>query len=113
MRVTSDFFVSALVRRVFAAGGFAAIEKRGSPEAGAIFIRQRNRSGETSIFGPAPQSEIPDDGTDDRRFEWRLKNGDPEAADALLAKEQRYDSDLWIVEIEVDAISDLIVIAEG
>jgi len=113
MRVTSDFFVSALVRRVFTAGGFAAIEKRGAAEAGAIFIRQRNRLGETSVFGPAPQSEISDDGSDDRRFEWRLKNGDLDAADNLLAKEQRYDSDLWIVEIEVDTIADLIVMAEG
>ena len=113
MRVTSDFFVSALLRRVFAAGGFAAVEKRGSPEAGAIFIRQRNRMGEISIFGPAPQSEIPKDGIDDRCFEMRLENGDAVAADAMLTSEQRYDSDLWIVEIEVDAIGELIVMAEG
>ncbi|MEP2580565.1 MAG: DUF1491 family protein, partial [Roseibium sp.] len=38
MRVTSEFFVSALVRRVFGEGGFAAVSRRGAPEAGAVFV---------------------------------------------------------------------------
>ena len=112
MRVTSDFFVSALVRRVFANGGFAAIEKRGSPEAGSIFIRQLNRLGEITLYGPAPQSEIIDDGKDDRLFEIRLKTTDRDEADALLAREKRYDSDLWIVELEADVLGDLIAVAK-
>ncbi|MET0943059.1 MAG: DUF1491 family protein, partial [Mesorhizobium sp.] len=43
MRVTSELWVSALTRRVFSGGGFAAILKRGAAEAGAVFILSRNR----------------------------------------------------------------------
>ncbi|EHK53596.1 DUF1491 family protein, partial [Allomesorhizobium alhagi] len=55
MRVTTDLFVSALVRRIFAAGGFAAVVKRGATEAGAVFVIARGRLGDASLYGPAPQ----------------------------------------------------------
>lgn len=110
IRVTSDFFVSALVRRVFSAGGFAAIEKRGSPEAGAIFIRQSSRFGTQTLYGPAPQTVFDEETSGDRRFEIRLKDSDRDAIDALIAREKRYDSDLWLVELEVDAIGDLFAV---
>ncbi|MEN9895944.1 MAG: hypothetical protein RIR97_1796 [Pseudomonadota bacterium] len=106
MRVTSEFFVSALMRRVFASGGFAAIVRKGHAQAGAIFILARNRAGDVTLYGPAPQSEVSD--KDDRQFEIRLLNGTSDMADALLAKEMRYDSDLYVVEIESDAIEGLI-----
>ena len=51
MRVTTDLWVSALVRRVFSGGGFAAIAKRGSTEAGAVFVIVRDRFGGASLFG--------------------------------------------------------------
>ena len=44
MRLTTDFWVSALMRRVFAEGGFAAVAKRGASEAGAVFVVTRNRA---------------------------------------------------------------------
>ena len=50
MRVTSEFFVSALIRRVFSSGGFAAVERRGATEAGAVFLRRRRASVLTSII---------------------------------------------------------------
>jgi hypothetical protein len=112
MRVTSDFFVSALVRRIFSAGGFAAIERRGATEAGAIFIRQRFRDGTETLFGPAPQAlvarpgeTIMPDEAGNRHFEIRLKQGDPEAIAAILAREVKFDADLWVVELESDDVS--------
>ncbi len=45
MRLRSDIYVSALLRRVFAKGDFAAVERKGAEEAGAIFIRQHFRDG--------------------------------------------------------------------
>jgi hypothetical protein len=102
MRLKSDIFAAALVRRVYGAGGFAAIERRGAEEAGALFIRVRHRDGTQSLFAPAPQSVF-DTGTPaDRVFEARLERVPDEAMDDALQRELRFDGDLWIVEIEVD-----------
>lgn len=111
MRVTSSLFVSALVRRAFALGGFAAVEKKGAEEAGAIFVRTLSREGQVSLYGPAPQSlaaEAEDMMRDDRLFECRLLEGEAREAEAILARERRFDPDLWIVELEVAALGDLL-----
>lgn len=111
MRVKSGLFVSALVRRAFALGGFAAIEKKGAEEAGAIFVRVVARDGRVSLYAPAPQSiavEQEEAMSDDRLFECRLKDAEADEAAAFLERERRFDSDLWIVDLELDAIGDLL-----
>lgn len=110
MRVVTDLFVSALVRRVFSSGGFAAVERRGAAEAGAIFIRQRFRDGLETLYGPAPQSVF-SDGDEDRRFEIRAERQDAAECDAIIAREARFDPDLWVVELEADKLDGLITIA--
>jgi hypothetical protein len=111
MRVTSDFFVSALIRRVFSSGGFAAIERKGASEAGAIFIRQRFRDGLETLYAPAPQAFFEDEGKpDDRRFEIRLARAEGAEIDAILVRETNFDSDLWVVELEQDEIGDLFAV---
>ena len=106
MRVIAELFVSALIRRVFASGGFAAVERRGASEAGAIFIRQRFRDGLETLYGPAPQSVF-DDGDDDRRFEIRAERREAADCDAIIAREVRFDTDLWVVELEADDVAGL------
>ncbi|ADZ71369.1 DUF1491 family protein [Polymorphum gilvum] len=99
MRVTSDFFVRALVRRVFGEGGFAAPVRKGAPEAGAIFVVVDRLDGRLDLYGPAPQayfSETPDG----RLFEPLITEGDRAAVDARLAREMRMDPDFWVIEIE-------------
>ena len=110
MRVTSDLFVSALVRRVFSAGGFAAIEHRGATEAGAIFIRQRFRDGLETLYGPAPQSFFTEGDSDDRRFEIRAARTESADCEAIIAREVKFDPDLWLLELEADDVSELFVI---
>ncbi len=111
MRVISELYVSALVRRVFAGGGFAAIERHGAREAGAIFIRQRFRDGLETLYGPAPQSVFGED-DDDRRFEIRATRADASESDAVIAREARFDPDLWVVELETDDVAGLFPVAE-
>jgi hypothetical protein len=112
MRLKSEFFASALVRRIFSDGGFAAVEKKGETSAGAIFLRQRFRDGTVSIYGPAPQSLFAEGEAEDRRFEPRLLAVEQEEAEALLAREIRFDPDLWIVELETDRdIKDYVEVA--
>lgn len=101
-RLTSDMWVRALVRRVFAEGGFAAIERVGSPEAGAIFIRIRDRNGGETLLAPAPQSLFEPANSGDRLFERRDTETQEGNVDAVLVRETDFDPDLWIVEIETD-----------
>ena len=113
MRITSEFFVAALIRRVFAAGDFAAIERKGAAEAGAIFIRQRLRNGLETVYGPAPQA-LSDAAamTDGRQFETRLRASEAQEAADLIDREHRFDADLWVVEIETDSVNGLLSLVD-
>ncbi|CAK7255308.1 DUF1491 domain-containing protein [Shinella sp. WSC3-e] len=108
MRLRSDIFVSALMRRVFARGDFAAIEVKGAEEAGAVFVRQVFRDGSESLHAPAPQSVFEAEESGLRRFETRLERARAEAVADALARERRFDGDLWVVSIETDDLGDLI-----
>ena len=110
MRLKSDIFVSALIRRVFAQGGYAAVLRKGAEDAGAIFIRQRSRLGMESLYGPAPQSFL-EDAMPGRLFEIRLEAAEADAVDQALAREIRFDPDCWVVEIEVEDRGDLFDVA--
>jgi hypothetical protein len=114
MRVTTDLWVSALMRRVFSGGGFAAIAKRGASEAGAVFIIVRDRLGGATLFGPAPQTSY-DTAKPDERYFIRYALDDEAALDARLEKEKRFDYDIWVVEIEPGqgSVEELISVAEA
>lgn len=112
MRVTSEFFVSALVRKLFAEGGFAAVSRRGAEEAGAVFVSVDRLDGTFDLYGPAPQaffSEQPQG----RLFERILSGVAAEAVSERLQREARMDPDYWLVEIEArDGAIDLPLAAE-
>jgi hypothetical protein len=103
MRVTSDFWVSAYVRRRNDAGFFTAVTRRGAAEAGAVFVKIDRLDGTCDFYGPAPQSSAMDDWTPSaggRLFE-RLAAVAPEAEiSERLAREGRFDPDYWLVESE-------------
>ncbi|WP_269581437.1 DUF1491 family protein [Roseibium sp. Sym1] len=99
MRVTTDFFVSALVRRIFGEGGFAAVSKKGAPEAGAVFVCVDRLDGSYDFYGPAPQAMFSDQ-PQGRLFECIFEKCDREQLDARLKSEARMDPDYWLVEIE-------------
>jgi hypothetical protein len=112
MRIRSDIFVSALTRRVFSDGGYAAVVRKGSEASGAIFVRQRFRDGLETLYGPAPQAMIGEGERDDRVFEPRLTRAEAQAVEALIAREQKFDSDLWLVEIEVEALGTYLTLTD-
>jgi hypothetical protein len=102
MRVTSDLWVSALLRRVQSAGGFGAVLRRGAVEAGAIFIVSRSRLGEVSLYGPAPQIAYEEGRPEERRFSELLGPTDDKTINARIDREARFDPDLWVIEVEVE-----------
>lgn len=99
MRVTSEFFVSALVRRIFGEGGFAAVSRRGAEEAGAVFVSVDRMDGTLDLYGPAPQAMFTEQ-PEGRLFEKVLEEAVAEAVQDRLSREARMDPDFWLVEVE-------------
>ena len=112
MRLKAGIFVAALTRRLFAEGGMAAIERRGSEEAGAIFIRIRHRDGSESLAAPAPQTAFDEDHPDGRLFELRKSRVPESEVSETIAREAKFDPDIWVVEIETDSPETYLPFAE-
>lgn len=104
MRVTTDLWAAALVRRVFTSGGFAAVVKRGASEAGAAFVLARDRSGAVFLFAPAAQASYDTAKPEERLFTPVGEGEDPQALDKRLEREKRFDPDIWVVEVEAGSI---------
>lgn len=102
MRVTSEIWIAAAMRRAFSGGGFAAVVRRGGAAAGAILITRRTRLGETILYGPAPQSLYEDARPDERLFMVIATDDDQTAIERRIEREARFDPDLWVVEFEMD-----------
>ena len=102
MRLKSGIWVSAYLRRRHIEGTFAVVRRRGAEEAGAIFIKIDRLDGTAELYGPAPQAAFDESRPVDRAFYPCFKQQPvPEAeAEAYLKRQIRFDSDLWIVEVE-------------
>jgi len=101
MRLKSAIWVSAYIRRCLVEGVPAVLRRRGAEEAGAIFIKVNRLDGTSDLYGPAPQSAFADEVVD-RLFVSCMPASPASEADieARLAREVRFDSDVWIVEAE-------------
>jgi hypothetical protein len=102
MRLKSAIWVAAYLRRCRVEGAFAVLRRRGAEEAGAIFIKVDRLDGTVDLYGPAPQATFEEAHPDERAFVPLLKQQPVSDADAeaALARQLRYDSDLWIVVVE-------------
>lgn len=100
-RLSSDFWVSAYIRRCGVELIPAMLRRRGSAEAGAILVKIDFLDGTAALYGPAPQAEV-EDKDEARRFTLMHKAERVETPDieARLRREIDFDSDLWIVEVE-------------
>ncbi|MFM6853444.1 MAG: DUF1491 family protein [Sphingopyxis sp.] len=108
-RLTSAMLVSAMVRRVQAAGGFATIIHRGDGQSGAIIVDCTQR-GERELRLERATGR-------DGRDGWRIVENAtregagtdespphpfaPQPADDRLARRLRSDPDLWVVELDI------------
>jgi hypothetical protein len=96
-RLTSRMLVDVLIRRVQAAGGFAAILHRGNDSAGTIVLICSDRGQAIDILEKTTDL--------DGRVSWRAV-GEPHAASANWMveygeKRVRGDPDLWLVELDI------------
>ena len=95
MLLSSDLWVSALIRRAELGGAFASVVRRGDERAGTVVVkafdtRTRRARLYTEAFGP--------DG--DRLWIQPVVSESEPELDAYIQRQITYDSDLWVVEIE-------------
>ena len=102
MRLKTALWVAAYLRRCNVEGLAAVLRRRGAEEAGAVFVRVSRLDGTSDLFGPAPQSEFETAETGGRAFAPSLSTQSASDADieAYLARQIKFDPDIWIVEVE-------------
>jgi hypothetical protein len=103
VRLRSDIWVAAYLRRCGLEGASAVLRRRGAAEAGAIFIKVDHLNGTATLYGPAPQSLAAEAPRGIDRMFARTHAGpliDADEAEARLTREITFDPDLWIVEVE-------------
>lgn len=98
MRLKSEIWLKAYIRRLAGEGVHAVVARRGDPDAGVILIKISRLDGTARLFGPAPAGL---DGLDvDRRWMPIGSKEDDASVDAVIATEVRLDPDLWVIEVE-------------
>jgi hypothetical protein len=100
MRIKSEIWVRAYLRRCQALGVPVVIVRRGDESAGAIFICIDRLDGTVLVYGPAPTGL---NGSETER-QWVSCLGaravrSVEARDYLV-RQTEFDPDLWIIEVE-------------
>ena len=100
MRLKSEIWVKAYLRSAAVRGAPGAVVRHGDDEAGAIFIKVTGRDGTATLFGPAPAGI--DEADRERRWVPFLKGqaASEQIVDEAIAQEYRFDSDIWVIEIE-------------
>src|SRR4051812_50200850 len=99
MRLKSDIWVAAYLRRCQVEGAAAVLRRRGAEEAGAIFVKVSRLDGTADLYGPAPPSAFDEARPSERAFSPALQGLPlPENdVEGYLARQLRFDPDLLIV----------------
>jgi hypothetical protein len=90
-RLASSVKVSALLRRIDAAGGFGAVLARGDATAGSIAVVTRDRGIDTLL---TPMF------SGGGSYEW-VAVATGEAIPAAIERARRSDPDLWVIELDI------------
>ena len=95
MLLSTDLWVSALIRRAEQGGAFAVVARKGDPRAGAVLVKVVNRSEDTTrLYAEATR-------LDGEQIWMRPARSDQEPdLDSYIERAVRIDPDIWVVEIE-------------
>lgn len=95
MLLSTDIWVSALIRRAELAGAFATVARKGDARAGAVLVKAVDRrENRARLFAEATRG-------DGERFWMQPAKSDFEPdLDAYAQRAARIDPDIWVVEIE-------------
>jgi hypothetical protein len=97
VELKTEFWVSALIRRVAIGGASAIVARKGDADAGAVLVKVATLDGRARLLAPARDGE-------GARIWLDLSAGplgeDEGAVDAYARQRAETDPDLWVVEIE-------------
>ncbi|WP_309604828.1 DUF1491 family protein [Phenylobacterium sp.] len=95
MHLSTDIWVSALIRRAELAGAFAMVIRKGDAGAGAVLVKVLNRpNGTARLYAEATR-------LDGERVWMQPARSDQEPdLDAYIERAARVDPDVWVVEID-------------
>ena len=103
-RLKSGIRVKALIRRCDLVAIGVAVTARGDPDAGAILLKLTPREGGCTVLAQARRP--------DGAAVWMRATGSAPVAEAeaeaYIARQRTRDPDLWVVEIESEAVADLL-----
>lgn len=96
-RLTTSLFTNALLREVHARGGNGAVIRKGDPTSGALLLVCAEKGQVTGVYdyvlGASGQYVLTNISSPTQ--------DSVEAVDALCARRQQFDPDLWIVELDI------------
>lgn len=93
-RLASGVWVSAYLMRLQAQGIYAHIVHRGEVTAGAVAVKLATMDGRASVLMRTL------DGEGNRIWSALVEHGPEAEADDAIARQRRYDRDLWVIEVE-------------
>ena len=93
-RLTADFWVRAYLARLEQAGIPAFVTAKGDATAGAVLVKV------ASLDGQAKAYQRSFDLMSESRVWVVLIDADEPAVDAAIVRQRRFDSDLWVIELE-------------
>jgi len=95
MLLSTDIWVSALIRRAELGGAFGVVARKGDARAGAVLVKVLNRTdGTARLYAEATRM--------DGERVWmqpQLTDQEPDL-DRYIERAARIDPDIWVVEIE-------------
>jgi hypothetical protein len=99
MRLKSEIWVHAFLRRSFVSGLYGAVLRKGAVEAGAIYVVVNRLDGTVKILGPPPGPAIDEAG---ERLWSEVVPPVTSAADVtpFIQRLAKFDPDIWVVEVE-------------
>ena len=93
-RLTSEFWVQAYLARLRLSGIPAFVPRHGDDTAGAVLVKLNTLDGQARLF------QRGFDILNDKR-EWTVLSEGAEAdVDAAISRQQGFDPDLWVIEVE-------------
>jgi len=100
MRLKSEIWVQAYLRRCQLENVPAMLVRRGDRDAGAIFIKICILDGRVKLLAPAPAGL--DRADSERRWNvcFEGETVAEQEADLTISRQAEFDPDLWLIEIE-------------
>jgi hypothetical protein len=92
-RLTAEFWVRAYLARLRLADIPAFVTARGDATAGAVIVKLNRLDGSAAAFARSYDAA-------GARIWTPLADGPEAEVDAALARQRRFDPDLWIIELE-------------